>query len=66
MEARRHLLDSGDMTTNESKELGEILHRLFPAVKSATGIQRVYYLALMERAAQGPPGCWPTGQQRRR
>jgi hypothetical protein len=59
-------LDSGDMTTNESKELGEILHRLFPAVKSATGVQRVYYLALMERAAQGPPGCWPTGQQRRR
>ena len=51
VEARRHLLDSGDMTTSESKEFGEILHRLLPAVKSATGVQRVYYLALMERAA---------------
>ena len=51
VEARRHLLDSGDMTTSESKELGEILHRLLPAVKGATGVQRVYYLALMERAA---------------
>ena len=51
VEARRHLLDSGEMTTSESKELGEILHRLLPAVKSATGVQRVYYLALMERAA---------------
>jgi hypothetical protein len=52
-------LDSGDMTTNESKELGEILHRLLPAVKSATGIQRVCYLALMERAAQGLPSPLP-------
>ena len=51
VEARRHLLDSGDMTTSESRELGEILRRLLPAVKSATGVQRVYYLALMERAA---------------
>ncbi len=51
VEARRHLLDSGDMTAAESKELGEILHHLLPAVKSATGVERVYYLALMERAA---------------
>ncbi len=41
VELRRHLLDSGDMTTSESKELGEILHRLLPAVKSSTGVQRV-------------------------
>jgi hypothetical protein len=39
------------MTTTESRELGEILQRLLPAVQSATGVERVYYLALMERAA---------------
>ena len=50
VEARRHLLDFGDMTPEESAELGSILHRLVPAIKAATGVQRVYYLALMERA----------------
>src|SRR6202451_731547 len=50
VEARRHLLDFGDMTTAESAELGSLLHRLVPAVKASTGVERVYYLALMERA----------------
>jgi diadenosine tetraphosphate (Ap4A) HIT family hydrolase len=51
VEARRHLLDFGEMTPAESAELGSVLHRLVPAVKAATGVQRVYYLALMERVA---------------
>jgi diadenosine tetraphosphate (Ap4A) HIT family hydrolase len=50
VEARRHLLDFGEMTPTESAELGPVLHRLVPAVKAATGVQRVYFLALMERA----------------
>src|SRR6202042_2406470 len=50
VEARRHLLDFGEMTPAESGELGSVLHRLVPAVKAATGVQRVYFLALMERA----------------
>ena len=50
VEARRHLLDFGEMTPTESAELGSILHRLIPAIKAATGVQRVYYLAVMERA----------------
>jgi diadenosine tetraphosphate (Ap4A) HIT family hydrolase len=50
VEARRHLLDFGEMTPAESAELGSVLHRLVPAVKAATGVQRVYFLALMERA----------------
>jgi len=49
--ARRHFLDFGEMTPTESAELGSILHRLVPAVKDATGVQRVYFLALMERVA---------------
>jgi diadenosine tetraphosphate (Ap4A) HIT family hydrolase len=51
VEARRHLLDFGEMTPAESAELGSLLHRLVPAVKAATGVERVYFLALMERVA---------------
>jgi diadenosine tetraphosphate (Ap4A) HIT family hydrolase len=50
IEARRHLLDFGDMTTSEIAEFGSLAHRLVPAVKAATGVERVYLLALMERA----------------
>jgi diadenosine tetraphosphate (Ap4A) HIT family hydrolase len=50
VEARRHLLDFGEMTPAESAELGSVLHRLVPAIKAATGVERVYYLAVMERA----------------
>ena len=50
VEARRHLLDFGEMTATESAELGPILHWLVPAIKAATGVKRVYYLAVMERA----------------
>jgi diadenosine tetraphosphate (Ap4A) HIT family hydrolase len=49
-EARRHLLDFGDMSPAELAEVGSTLHRLIPAIKAATGVQRVYYLAVMERA----------------
>jgi diadenosine tetraphosphate (Ap4A) HIT family hydrolase len=36
------------MTPTESAELGSTLHRLIPAIKGATGVERVYYLAVME------------------
>jgi diadenosine tetraphosphate (Ap4A) HIT family hydrolase len=49
-EARRHLLDFGDMTPSELAEFGSVIHRLIPAIKEATVVQRVYYLAVMERA----------------
>jgi diadenosine tetraphosphate (Ap4A) HIT family hydrolase len=51
VEARRHLLDFGEMTPSESAELGSILHRVVPAIKAATGVERVYFLALMEKVA---------------
>jgi diadenosine tetraphosphate (Ap4A) HIT family hydrolase len=50
LEARRHLLDFGEMTPAELADLGPILHRLIPAIKAATGVQRVYYLAVMEHS----------------
>jgi diadenosine tetraphosphate (Ap4A) HIT family hydrolase len=49
--ARRHLLDFGEMTSAESTEFGSVVHRLVPAVKAAAGVERVYFLALMERVA---------------
>ena len=39
------------MTSTESAELSSVLHRLVPAIKAATGVERVYYLALMEKVA---------------
>jgi hypothetical protein len=42
-------LDFGEMTQAETADFGSLLHRLVPAVKAATGVERVYYLALMER-----------------
>jgi diadenosine tetraphosphate (Ap4A) HIT family hydrolase len=50
LEARRHLLDFGEMTPAELAEFGSIVHRLVPAVKAAAGVQRVYLLAVMERS----------------
>ena len=50
VETKRHLLDFGEMTPAELAEFGSIVHRLVPAVKAATEAQRVYLLALMERA----------------
>ena len=38
------------MTPPELAEFGSVLHRLIPAIKAVTGVQRVYYLAVMERA----------------
>jgi diadenosine tetraphosphate (Ap4A) HIT family hydrolase len=51
VQARRHLFDFGDMTPDEIADFGPLLHRLVRAVKAATGVERDYYLALMERAA---------------
>ena len=51
IQARRHLLDFAEMTPAETADFGSLLHRLVPAVKAATGVERVYYLALMDRVA---------------
>src|ERR1700728_4569178 len=49
VQARRHVLDFGEMTPAETADFGSLLHRLVPAVKAGTGVERVYYLAVMER-----------------
>jgi diadenosine tetraphosphate (Ap4A) HIT family hydrolase len=50
IQARRHLLDFGEMTSAESAEFGSIMRRLVPAVKAVTGAHRVYYLSVNEHA----------------
>jgi len=50
LEARRHLLDFGEMTADELAEFGSVAHRLVPAIKAATGVERVYLLAVMEHS----------------
>ena len=42
--------DFGEMTAYELAEFGSVAHRLVPAIKAATGVERVYLLAVMERA----------------
>ncbi|HEX3793647.1 MAG TPA: hypothetical protein VHV57_04025 [Acidimicrobiales bacterium] len=49
VEARRHLLDFGEMMQSESDAFGSLLHRLVPAIKNVTEVERIYFLALMER-----------------
>jgi hypothetical protein len=44
VQARRHVLDFGEMTPAETADFGSLLHRLVPAVKAVTGVERVYYL----------------------
>ena len=38
------------MAAAELAEFGSVIHRRVPAIKAATKAQRVYYLAVMERA----------------
>jgi diadenosine tetraphosphate (Ap4A) HIT family hydrolase len=59
VEARRHLLDFGEMTAAELAEFGSVAHRLVPAVKAATGVRRVCLLAVMERAPHFHPWFVP-------
>jgi diadenosine tetraphosphate (Ap4A) HIT family hydrolase len=50
IQARRHLLDFGEMSSAESTEFGSIMRRLVPAVKAVTGAHRVYFLSVNEHA----------------
>ena len=66
VQARRHLLDFGEMTPAETTDFGSLLHRLVPAIKATTEVERVYYLALMERVAHFHLWLVPKRDERRR
>jgi hypothetical protein len=61
IETRRHLLDFGEMTPAELTQFGENVQRLVPAIKTATGVERVYLLVLMLETL-GKPGVAGDGR----
>jgi diadenosine tetraphosphate (Ap4A) HIT family hydrolase len=47
VEARRHVLDFADFTDAEAASFGALMRRLYPAIKHATGAERVYLVSTM-------------------
>ncbi len=45
---RRHVLDFGDLSGEEAAGFGALLRSLYPAVRAATGAERVHIVATMD------------------
>jgi diadenosine tetraphosphate (Ap4A) HIT family hydrolase len=56
IESRRHFLDYAEMTNEEAASLGDVLKKVYRALKVHTGAERIYQLSTME----GQPHfhCW--------
>lgn len=48
IESRRHFLDYAEMTDEESASLGDVMKKIYHALKLHTGAERVYQVTLME------------------
>ena len=48
IESKRHFLDYAEMTDDESISLGNVMRKIYHAVKLHTGAERVYQVTLME------------------
>jgi diadenosine tetraphosphate (Ap4A) HIT family hydrolase len=48
IESRRHFLDYAEMTIEESASLGNVLRKIYAALKLHTEAERVYQVTLME------------------
>jgi diadenosine tetraphosphate (Ap4A) HIT family hydrolase len=48
IESRRHFLDYAEMTEAESASLGSVMKKIYHALKSHTGAERIYQVTLME------------------
>ena len=48
IESRRHLLDYSEMTLEEAASLGNLLKRVYQALKLHTQAERIYQLSTME------------------
>ena len=48
IESKRHFLDYSEMTPEESATLGEVLKKLYTALKIHTDAERLYQLSTME------------------
>jgi len=48
IESRRHFLDYAEMTDEESASLGDVMKKIYHALKLHTGAERIYQVTLME------------------
>ena len=50
IESKRHFLDYAEMTDNESASLGNVMRRIYHALKLHSGAERVYQVTMMDGA----------------
>lgn len=48
IESRRHFLDYSEMTVEESASLGDVLKKIYQALRMHTDVERIYQLTTME------------------
>jgi diadenosine tetraphosphate (Ap4A) HIT family hydrolase len=48
IESRRHFLDYAEMTEEESASLGDVMKKIYQALKLHTGAERIYQVTLLE------------------
>jgi len=48
IESRRHFLDYAEMTDEESASLGNVMRKIYEALRTHTGAERIYQVTLME------------------
>lgn len=48
IESKRHFLDYAEMTDEESASLGNVMRKIYGALKLCTGAERIYQVTLME------------------
>lgn len=56
IESRRHFLDYSEMTSEEAMSLGNLLKKVYSALKKHTQAERIYQLSTME--GQPHYHCW--------
>jgi diadenosine tetraphosphate (Ap4A) HIT family hydrolase len=48
IESKRHFLDYAEMTDGESASLGNVMRKVYEALRTHTGAERIYQVTLME------------------
>jgi diadenosine tetraphosphate (Ap4A) HIT family hydrolase len=48
IESKRHFLDYEEMTDEESASLGNVMRKIYHALRTHTGAERIYQVTLME------------------
>lgn len=48
IESKRHFLDYADMTDEESTSLGEVMKKIYHALRSHTNAERIYQVTLID------------------